>query len=259
MSGQYKWKTWHVLIHHVMWRCLCAPSSLFLGSSPCPGPLQPVCLPCRLFALLFCQQLPHCQAFPFLVEWREHCIRMRHYFTPKMVEVVLLGHEDLDGFSSLRLHPLSVYEPFVQKSFFMLLFSTFLSSFIYAVFPGLKPLSFIWSIQSAYFILFSLCLQSFSQKLNFKLGYNSYMLKCTNVMCSAYSDFEKWLHPVTHTSIKIKSFPATSFVHWGCWLMVLGAFLYFSLQSEPLNPICLSSSGSFKQKLLQTIKKKIKV
>ena len=82
------------------------------------------------------------------------------------------------------------------------------------------------------------------------------MLKCTNVMCPAYSGFEKWLRHATHTSIKIKNFLATSFVHWVCWLMVLGAFLFFSLQSEPLNPICLSSSGSFKQKLFKTTLKK---
>lgn len=163
-------KTWHVLIHRVMWRWLCAPSSLLLGSSPGPGPLQPISLPCRLFALLFCQQLPHCQAFPFLVEWREHCIRRRHYFTQKMVEAVLLRHEGLDCFSCIRLHQLSVYELFVWNSFFILLFSTFLCSFIYEVFPSLKPLSFIWSILSTYFILFSFCLQSFNQKLNFTLG-----------------------------------------------------------------------------------------
>lgn len=252
-------KTWHVLIHRVMWRWLCAPSSLLLGSSPGPGPLQPISLPCRLFALLFCQQLPHCQAFPFLVEWREHCIRRRHYFTQKMVEAVLLRHEGVDCFSCIRLHQLSVYELFVWNSFFILLFSTFLCSFIYEVFPSLKPLSFIWSILSTYFILFSFCLQSFNQKLNFTLGHNSYMLKCTNVMCPAYSGFEKWLRHATHTSIKIKNFLATSFVHWVCWLMVLGAFLFFSLQSEPLNPICLSSSGSFKQKLFKTTLKKMRV
>lgn len=225
MSGHLKWK-------HDMSNSSCDVKMslcsifLFLGSSPCLGPLQPVSLPCRLFYSPF---LPTTSTLLSLPSWwsgENTALGWDTISPPKWWKLCYWGTKiltvshllDYTRFLCMSHLCRRASSCFYFQPFFFLLFMQF--------FPAWNLcLLFGYSICLLYFV--SLCLQSFNQKLNFKLGYNSYMLKCTNVMCSAYSDFEKWLHPVTHTSIQNKGFPATSFVHWGVLTDGLGCISVF--------------------------------